>query len=139
MPGYRQERIRQRLFQEINLIFARELSDPRVVGVTATRVEMSADLRFARIHIAPQPTPAETDEMLEGLEHAAGFIRHRITLALDLKHATDVQFKIDRAIEKGDRFLRVLEQVQAEERAAVSEKKARARKSSRKKTLKRKK
>ncbi len=123
MPGFRQERASQRLHQEISLLFARELSDPRLAGVNVTRVQMSPDLRYARVYVSPQTTPDETKELLEGLRHAAGFIRHRMTQALDLRFAPEFHFEIDRAIEKAERFLQVLAQVEAEERAQVAPKK----------------
>jgi ribosome-binding factor A len=98
-------------------LFDRELSDPRLANVNVTRVEMSPDLRYARVYVAPQPTPDESTQMMQGLEHAVGFIRHRLAQALNLRLAPEIRFELDRAIEKVERFLQVLAQVEAEERA----------------------
>ncbi|MBI3915186.1 MAG: 30S ribosome-binding factor RbfA [Chloroflexi bacterium] len=163
MPAYRQERVTQRVHQEISLLLVRDLGDPRLLNVNITRVEMSGDLRYAHVFVSPPASPEEGTEMLAGLRSAAGYIRHRLAESLDMKFAPELRFDLDRAIEKGERFLRVLEQVQAEERAAkalaelpsthaaieivkpprkratLAEKKASPPKSSRKKILKQKK
>jgi ribosome-binding factor A len=118
MAGYRAERISQRIHEVISVIFERGMSDPRLVGIIATRVEVSGDLRLAKIFVAPMPDPDETKDMLDGLVHANGYIRHQIAVALDLKFAPEIRFLIDHAYEKTQRFLQALDQVQAEERAA---------------------
>lgn len=139
MPGYRSERASQRVQQEISLLLYRDLSDPRLVGANVTRVAMSADLRYARVYVSPLATEKESRQMLDGLRHAAGYIRHRLTESLDMKFAPEVRFEIDQAIIKGERFLQVLEQVQAEERARKKISQPRQIKSARKLKLKRKK
>ncbi len=133
MPSFRQQRVSQRLHEEITLLFDRELSDPRLANVNVTRVEMSPDLRYARVYVAPQPTADESAQMMQGLEHAAGFIRRRLAQALALRLAPEIRFELDHAIEKAERFLQVLAQVEAEERALTQEKKPRAKEASPKK------
>jgi ribosome-binding factor A len=53
--------------------------------------------------------------MMDTLERATGFFRHRIARSLDLRFAPEMRFVLDHAIEKGERFLQALEQVHAEE------------------------
>jgi ribosome-binding factor A len=85
--------------------------------VNVTRVEMTGDLRHAKIFVAPvSGDAAATREMMDGLAHATGFFRRQIAANLDLKFAPEIRFLLDHAIEKGERFLQVLEQVQAEQR-----------------------
>lgn len=117
MPGYRAQRVSERIHQEISILFERGVSDPRLVGVHVTRVEVSGDLRLAKIFVAPiRDNPAETPEMMEGLAHATGFIRRYLAETLDLKFALEVRFLLDRAYEKAERVLQVLDQVEAEEK-----------------------
>ncbi len=117
MPGYRTQRVSERIHQEISVLFERGMSDPRLVGVHVTRVEVTGDLRLAKIFVAPiKDSPEETKEMMDGLEHANGFIRHYLAQAIDLKFALEVRFLLDRAYEKAEHVLQVLDQVEAEEK-----------------------
>ena len=118
MPGYRAARASQRIQQEISILFEREVSDPRLAHVNVTHVEVSCDLRYAKIFVAPVSGDDDaTRAMMGALARAAGFFRHRIAQSLDLRVAPEVRFLLDRSIEKGERFLRALEQVQVEEHA----------------------
>ncbi len=120
MAGYRSERVSERIHQEVSLLFSREIADPRLAGANVTRVEVSGDLRLAKIYIAPGDDEAEDKERMAGLAHATGYIRRRIGSSVDLRFAPELRFYIDRSIEKGEHFLQVLAQVQEEEREAKS-------------------
>jgi ribosome-binding factor A len=112
MAGYRAERASQRIQQEISLLFEREVSDPRLATVNVTRVEVSGDLRYAKIFVAPITGDEDaTRAMMDALDRAGSFFRHRIATSLNLRFAPELRFLVDRSIEKGERFLRALEQV----------------------------
>jgi len=112
MAGYRAARVSHRIQQEVSVLFEREVSDPRLANVNVTRVEVSGDLRHAKIFVAPVGDDADaTREQMDALEHASGFFRHRIAESLDLRFAPEVRFLLDHSIEQGERFLRALEQV----------------------------
>jgi len=126
MAGYRAERVSQEIQQQISIMFTREVSDPRLAGVNVTRVEVSGDLRYAKIFVAPIKGDAEaTKEMMTALDNATGFFRRQIGQYLDLRFAPEIRFLLDRAIEKGERFLEVLSQVQVELHAEESPQSAR--------------
>ncbi len=116
MAGYRAARASQRIQQEISTLFEREVSDPRLADVNVTHVEVSGDLRVAKIFVAPITGDDDaTRAMLDALDRATGFFRRRIAQSLDLRIAPEIRFLLDRSIEKGERFLRALEQVRASE------------------------
>ena len=120
MAGYRAERVSERIRQEISIVFEREISDPRLANVNVTRVEVSGDLRVAKVFVTPaNGSETDTDEMMNALAHATGYFRRRIAQSLDLKFAPEIRFLLDRTIQKGEHFLHVLEQAQAESRAAA--------------------
>lgn len=128
MPGYRAERVSQQIQQQVSIMFARQVSDPRLAGVNVTRVEVTGDLRYAKIFVAPiQDDQEATAEMMDALENATGFFRREIAGNLDLRFAPEIRFLLDRAIEKGEHFLEVLSQVQAELHPEESPKPARNR------------
>jgi len=115
MPSYRAERISQQIHQIVSILLDREMADPRLAGTNVTHVQVSGDLRVAKIFVAPNGDQATTRDMLDGLEHAAGFVRRQIARNLELRVAPEVRFVLDTSIEKGERFLRALEQLHAEE------------------------
>lgn len=93
----------------------REVADPRLVGANVTHVEVSGDLRIAKIFVAPNSAGDEaTREMLDGLEHAKGYFRRQLAAILDLRFAPEIRFLLDRSIEKGERFLQALEEIHAQ-------------------------
>ena len=118
MAGHRAERISEQIRLEISVMFSRELSDPRLFGVSVTQVQVTGDLRLAKIYVAPRDTKAETAEMMDALHHATGYFRRQIATAIDMRFAPEIRFYTDKAIIPGERLMQVLDQVQKEERAA---------------------
>lgn len=117
MAGHRSERLSERIHQEISLMLHRDISDPRLANVNVTRVEVTGDLRIAKVYVAPLQDEAEGEEMMDALARASGYFRRSLASSLDLRYAPEIRFYLDRSIQAGERFLKVLEQVQAEERA----------------------
>jgi ribosome-binding factor A len=122
MSGYRAARASHRIQQELSIILEREVSDPRLSSLNVTRVEVSGDLRYAKIYVAPIIGEQDaTQEMMDALEVAARFFRRRIAKSLDLRIAPELRFVLDQSIEQGERFLRALDQIKAEERTDASD------------------
>lgn len=122
MPSYRAERIGQQIHQIVSILLDREMADPRLAGTNVTHVQVSGDLRVAKIFVAPNGDQATTRAMLDGLEHAAGFVRRQIARNLELRFAPEVRFFLDTSIEKGERFLQALEKLHEDEQAQTSTK-----------------
>ncbi|MCL4489484.1 MAG: 30S ribosome-binding factor RbfA [Chloroflexi bacterium] len=112
--GRRAERLGERIHQEISLLLGREVSDPRLAGVNVTRVQVSSDLRLAKVYVTPRESDEENSEMMDALTRASGYFRHHLAQSLDLHFAPEVRFYLDRGIEMGEHFLQVLHQVQTE-------------------------
>src|SRR4051794_18874346 len=93
----------------------RELKDPRIGFTTVTSVEMSADLKYARIYVSVMGTPEEQKATMDALTSGRGFIRRELASRLDLRYAPDIQFKLDTSAEYSDRISRLLNELKAEE------------------------
>lgn len=117
MAGHRSERVGERIHQEISIMLAREVSDPRLVGVTVTRVEMTGDLRLAKVYVSAPDDAAEEKQLKEALQRAAHYFRKQLAANMDLRYTPELRFYIDHSIQQGERFLQVLAQVQAESQA----------------------
>ena len=108
---YRSDRLAHELRNEISLIIARELKDPRVGFATITNVRVSSDLRYARVFVSVFGSPEKQKETLAALHRAGGFIRRQISGRLKLRHSPELQFSFDESIEHGARMDELLAEV----------------------------
>jgi len=118
MPSRRQVQVGEAVQQHISYLLQRELKDPRIGFVTVTSVDMSADLKYARVFISVMGTPEEQKATMAALTSGRGFIRRELASRLDLRFAPEIQFKLDTSAEYSDRINRLLNELKAEEPAA---------------------
>lgn len=119
MAGHRAERLAVRVQQEISVMLDREISDPRLANVNVTRVEVTGDLRLAKVYVTPSTPDVDEKEMMDALARAARYFRRQLAGSLELRFAPEIRFYRDRSIEMGEHFLQVLEEVEREERATA--------------------
>ncbi len=117
MAGHRSERVGARSHQEISVRLDREISDPRLAGVTVTRVEVTGDLRLAKVYVSAPDSPVEERQLKEALQRAGHYMRKQLAASMDLRYTPELRFYIDHSVQEGERFLQVLAQVQAESQA----------------------
>jgi ribosome-binding factor A len=105
------DEIRRRLTE----IISRVLKDPRVSFMSSiTRVQMSPDLRYAKVYVSVMGTADEQRETIAALKHAAGFLRHELGVDLRLRHTPELQFILDASLSEGDRVLKLIREVESE-------------------------
>ena len=105
----RPERLAEVLKVEISEVVGFELDDPRLEMVTVTDVEVSPDLRDAKIYVLIRGSEDEIEKALKTLRHAATFVRQQVAMNLDLRHAPHVHFVRDTAEENASRVSEILE------------------------------
>lgn len=114
---YRIERLNSLLRHEISDIIQRQVKDPRLgVFVSVTSVEVSSDLKFAKVFISCMGSESEKKETLKALTSAAGFIRHELGNRMQARRIPELAFRLDETIEKADRVLRLIDQISEEEK-----------------------
>ena len=102
MSGHHRERLVEEIRQEIEVMLAGELKDPRLTAsILVTEARLSPDLRQAKVFVAVQGTAAEQADVLAALESAAGFIRHELTERLQLRRSPSLEFVLDHSAEYG--------------------------------------
>lgn len=99
------------LQREISELLVRKIKDPRLDMVTITGVEVSPDLKLARVYFSRFGNPEELRQGLEGLQSAAGFIKRELGQRLKLRHVPDLEFVHDTSFEYGDRIETLLKTV----------------------------
>lgn len=113
MSKRRLARLNEQLRREVSDILRTEVRDPRVGLPTVTEVEVTPDLWLARIYVRPDPTREEADleAMIEGLEHAAPFVRRELGRSLQVRRVPELRFLPDRTLERAQRIEEILREV----------------------------
>jgi len=89
----------------------RRLKDPRIGFVSITEVEVSPDLRHARVFVSVMGDANERKEALTGLNNASGFVRHELSNSIRLRHIPDIHFRLDDSLERGAHLISLINQV----------------------------
>jgi ribosome-binding factor A len=117
MPsGVRLQRIADRISQEISEMLIREISDPRLHQIFITDVKVDRELAFADIYVSAVEGSARSAEILAGLEHASGFLRHELSARIDLRTFPRLRFHWDPTPENADHISRLLADLRKNER-----------------------
>ena len=114
MTSPRIARLRELFKEETSAILQRNMRDPRIGFVSVTDVELSPDLRHARIFVSVYGDAEAKARTMEGLRSAEGFVRTELAHRIRLRYTPEVTFRIDESIEQGDRVNRLLRQVTKE-------------------------
>jgi ribosome-binding factor A len=93
-----------------------EVADPRVHSVTVLRVELSPDMRQARVYVTIMGSESERRRALEGLNHAAGFIQARVAARLQTRFTPVLGFKLDETVKKSVEMARLIDEAVASDR-----------------------
>lgn len=95
----RTDKVAHEIKKIVSKTLQEEIQDPRLGFTTITRVEVTPDLRFARIFFSVYGSEAQWEETLKGLKHASGFIRHVLGDSLALRFVPEIDFKPDHSAE----------------------------------------
>jgi ribosome-binding factor A len=107
----RTDRVDELLRQEIGVLLAKEIADPRIGFVTITDVETAPDLRHAKVWVSIIGGKADQKETLRALQHSMGFIRHELGRTLRIKRIPDLHVHLDDSMERGTRLLHMLQEL----------------------------
>lgn len=117
MPNpHRQEKLGEMIAVELSDLLRTRVKDPRVGFASITHVEVSGDLRHAKVFVSVMGTSEEQVETMRALKHAAGFLRHELAERIVLRYMPEIVFKLDTSIEEGSRMLALIQQVEEEDR-----------------------
>ncbi len=106
----RQARVGDLLKQTIAEMILRRVKDPRVEGITITGVDVSVDLKNARIFFCVLDS-SRKDDALDGLKSAAGFLRRELKKELSLRAVPSLYFSYDESFDYGSKIDGILETI----------------------------
>ena len=108
----RPDRVAEAIREEVAGFLADGAKDPRVTGlVTVTGVDLTRDLRHAKVFVSVLGTDAERKETFEGLASLASHLKVRVGRALRLRVAPDIEFKPDDSVARAARIETLLAQI----------------------------
>ena len=114
----RPDRVAEAIREAVAMFLAEGVKDPRVTGlVTVTGVDVTRDLRHARVHVSILGSDAEKKETMEGLASVAGHLRAKLGRTLRLRVTPELDFKYDASIAHAARIDSLLEQIRTNEAA----------------------
>jgi len=111
MPTDRTRRVNEAVRHVLSEAITRELKDPRVGFVTVTAVDISPDLRNARVYVSVLGDDEVRAESLAGLRSAHGFLQRTIADELRIKHTPTLTFEYDDSVDRSLRVGELLEEI----------------------------
>jgi ribosome-binding factor A len=109
MPStLRMQRIADRIREEFSEMIVREISDPRLAGISVTGVKIDRELTYADIFVSAIEGHDRAPEIMGGLEHASGFLRKQLAERIELRVFPRLRFHWDPTPERADAIERLL-------------------------------
>lgn len=108
-------RVTEAVKRELGFILDRQVEDPRIGMVTVTRVELSDDLRYAKVHVSFLGGDEEKARGLKLLKKARGYIRSELAGRLDLRVVPELAFIIDESAENYLKIEKLIREIHEEE------------------------
>jgi ribosome-binding factor A len=122
MPSkVRLQRIADRIQQELSQLILVKTSDPRLNGIFITGARVDRELAYADIFVSAVEGSERSEEVLNGLKHAGGFLRHELAGRVDLRVMPRLRFHWDPTPENADNIERLLATLHDEAAPIVSE------------------
>lgn len=110
----RLERINNLIRDEISAMLRKDLHDPLIGFVTITDVEVSPDLRHAKVFFSVLGDPEQVQNSIKGLLRARKFINSRLAERIELRYIPKLRFILDETAAKAQRMATLLHQEQAQ-------------------------
>jgi ribosome-binding factor A len=117
----RARRISDRIQEELSVLFQREVSDPRLVMLTVTDVEVDRELAFATVFVTATGGEERMEEVLRALDGAGGFLRRELASRIHLRSFPRLRFRWDFSQERGTRIDELLDMLSSEDEGDTSE------------------
>lgn len=113
--SHRPERLAEAIKKEVSEMLWAELKDPRVGFATITGVDVSGDLKYAKIYVSVLGAKEERNATMAGLKKAQGFIRTELGRRIRMRHVPEITFKLDESMDHGARVMELLNEVKAKD------------------------
>src|SRR5260221_8756259 len=111
MTSRRVQKAAEAIREVVSMAILTDLKDPRVTNVTVTYVEVSPDMRQAKIHVSVMGDETKQRLSLRGLQNAAGFLQSKVAKRIDTRYTPRLEFMLDLGVKRSIEISRILGQV----------------------------
>lgn len=121
MSSRRVQKAAEAIREVVSMAIIKDLRDPRIQDVTVTYVEVSPDMRSAKVHVSVMGDEAKQRLSLHGLQSSAGFLQSKISDRIDTRYTPRLQFVLDMGVKKSLAISRLLSDLLPEEKGPADE------------------
>ena len=114
MPSRRTLKVASAIREVVSFAILADLRDPRVKNVTVTYVEVSGDLRQAKIHVSVMGEEKEQNLCLHGLQSSAGYLQQKVSNRVDMRYTPRLTFVLDKGVKNAIEMDRILGELNLE-------------------------
>ena len=111
----------QAIREVVSMAILTDIKDPRVRDVTVTMVEVTPDMRQAKVNVTVRGDEAKQKLCIRGLQNSAGFFQQKVGRRIDTRYTPRLEFVIDQGLNNALAVTRILEDVIPAERAQYGE------------------
>ena len=120
MASRRAQKVAEAIREVVGMAILAELNDPRIQNVTVTYVEVSGDLRLAKVHVSVMGDEVKQNLSLRGLQSAAGFLQSKCAKRINTRYTPKIEFYLDQGVKNSIEISRILKEVLPDEAATSS-------------------
>ena len=107
----------QAIREVVSMAIITDLKDPRVKDVTVTFVEVTGDMRMAKVHVSVMGDETKQNLCLKGLQSSVGYLQKKVGNRIDTRYTPRLQFQLDKGLQNAMSVTRILEEVLPAEKA----------------------
>jgi ribosome-binding factor A len=111
MTSRRVLKVAEAVREVVSMSILTELRDPRIRDVTVTYVEVSPDLRQAKVHVSVMGDDTRQNLSLRGLQNAAGFLQQKVAQRIDTRYTPKLKFVLDQGVKHSIQVSELLSQL----------------------------
>ena len=111
MSSRRLQKAAAAIREVVSMAIIADLKDPRIQNVTVTQVEVTPDMRQAKVHVSIMGDETKQQLSLRGLKNASGFLQSRIADRIDTRYTPRLEFVLDMGVKRSIEVAQILHQV----------------------------
>lgn len=111
MTSRRVQKAEAAIREVVSMAILADLKDPRIQGVTVTYVEVSPDMRQAKVHVSVMGDEATQKLCLHGLQSSAGYLQQKVAKRIDTRYTPRIRFELDQGVKQSIAIAKLLSDV----------------------------
>lgn len=111
MHSRRTQKAAQAIREVVSMAILTEMNDPRVQDVTVTQVEVTPDIRQAKVHVSIRGGETKQRLCLQGLRGAAGYLQAKLASRIETRYTPRLEFVLDLGVKKSIEMAQILGRV----------------------------